>query len=412
MMVLVGGGQALSLDLTDVAGSIPVSVVGLLAGAALFDYRAALPLAATMAVVDWSARRTPIRQIAYTVGTLSLASLAAAGVFELGVWAAGTRTLAHTLFGMLAGAVYFAVVTGTLSTRSALEEHERRSSIFWERCAWLLPHYLIYGFIGAVTAVAYRAVGLYALAVFAVPLLLMRRTQETYVRHSERSALKLREAAETIRVQNVSLEQANQLLRERSNAAMESLSATVDARDAYTAGHSRRVQQLALALGRELDLSHAELDLLDRAALFHDIGKLAVPDAILLKPGRLTPEEWRIMQSHAEEGAGIIERLGFLQDAVPAIRNHHERWDGDGYPDGLAGDEIPLGARIIHVADALDSMLTTRIYRAARPLDEALAEIRGASSTQFCPRCVKALERLLPLDARMSELAEAAATGS
>ena len=137
------------------------------------------------------------------------------------------------------------------------------------------------------------------------------------------------------RRQNVSLEQANRLLRERSTAAMESLSATVDARDSYTAGHSRRVQQLALAIGRELGLSQAELDLLGHAALFHDIGKLAIPDAILLKPASLTDEEWALMQRHAEEGARIIDRLGFLEDAVPAIRHHHERFDGTGYPDRI-----------------------------------------------------------------------------
>jgi len=176
---------------------------------------------------------------------------------------------------------------------------------------------------------------------------------------------------------------------------MESLSATVDARDAYTAGHSRRVQHLALAIGRELSLSQPELDLLGHAALFHDIGKLAVPDAVLLKLATLTGDEWGLMQHHAEEGARIIDRLGFPNDAVPAIRHHHERWDGAGYPDGLAGEEIPLGARIIHVADALDSMLTTRIYRAARPAEEALEELQRGSGTQFCPRCVGALERLL-----------------
>jgi putative nucleotidyltransferase with HDIG domain len=180
---------------------------------------------------------------------------------------------------------------------------------------------------------------------------------------------------------------------------MESLSATVDARDAYTAGHSRRVQQLALAIGRELRLSQIELDLLGHAALFHDIGKLAIPDSILLKPASLTDGEWELMQRHADEGARIIDRLGFLGDAVPAIRHHHERFDGKGYPDGLRGEEIPLGARIIHVADALDSMLTTRIYRAARPLEESLEELRGAAGTQFCPRCVTALEKILPLTA-------------
>jgi putative nucleotidyltransferase with HDIG domain len=235
----------------------------------------------------------------------------------------------------------------------------------------------------------------------------MRKTQEAYLKHTTKSAQKLREAAETIQSQNVSLEQANKLLRERSTAAMESLSATVDARDSYTAGHSRRVQQLSLAIGRELALSQAELDLLGHAALFHDIGKLAIPDAILLKPASLTGEEWALMQRHAEEGARIIDRLGFLQDAVPAIRHHHERFDGTGYPDRIAGEEIPLGARIIHVADALDSMLTTRIYRAARPVNEALAEVKDKSATQFCPRCVAALERILPLDSVVGDIPSA-----
>src|SRR5678816_2441556 len=166
-----------------------------------------------------------------------------------------------------------------------------------------------------------------------------------YLGHTEKSTKKLRKAAETIQTQNVSLEHANKLLRERSTAAMESLSATVDARDSYTAGHSRRVQQLALAIGREPGLSQVELDLLGHAALFHDIGKLGIPDSILLKPASLTEEEWVIMASHAEEGASIINRLGFLSDAVPAIRHHHERFDGQGYPDGLSGEDIPLGAR-------------------------------------------------------------------
>jgi putative nucleotidyltransferase with HDIG domain len=212
-------------------------------------------------------------------------------------------------------------------------------------------------------------------------------------------------AADAIPNQDVSLEQANRLSKERSTTAMESLSATVDARDAYTAGHSRRVQQLALAIGRELGLTHAGLEVLGHAALFHDIGKLAIPDTVLLKPSRLSDSEWGLMRRHASEGARIIDRLGFLKDAVPAIRHHHERYDGRGYPDGLAGEDIPLGARIIHVADALDSMLTSRIYREARPAHEVLEELAGGSGTQFCPRCVEALRRLLRAEVLARRLA-------
>jgi diguanylate cyclase (GGDEF)-like protein/putative nucleotidyltransferase with HDIG domain len=393
LVILVGLGQAVALEVDD--GSISVSAVGALAGAALFGPRAALALAITTCVVDWSAKRYPLHRTLFNIGALSLASLAASAVFALG-FDGSLGELVTVGAGLAAGAAYFAVNTGLLSFALAMEGHERWWRAWHERFLWLLPHWVVYGFVGGVMAIAYHAAGPYALAVFAVPLLLMRKTQEAYLRHTRKSAQKLREAAETIQDQNVSLEKANRLLRERSTAAMESLSATVDARDAYTAGHSRRVQELALAIGRELGLSKAELDLLGHAALFHDIGKLAVPDAILLKPATLTHDEWDLMQRHAEEGARIIDRLGFLQDAVPAIRHHHERFDGTGYPDGLKGEDIPLGARIIHVADALDSMLTTRIYRAARPAKEAMEELKRSAGSQFCPRCVAALERILP----------------
>ena len=354
---LVGVAQALALEAYGEA-TLSVSAVGALAGAALFGPRAALPIAIMTCVVEWSARRPPLHTVLFNVATLTLASLSAAGVFAV----APEHKLLLAATGVVAGAAYFAVNMGLVSLALAVEGHERWWGVFRERFAWLLPSYVVYGFVGGVIAIGYDAAGLYALAVFAVPLLLMRKTMEAYLAHTQKSAQKLRQAAETIQTQNVSLEHANKLLKERSTAAMESLSATVDARDSYTAGHSRRVQQLALAIGREMGLSQAELDLLGHAALFHDIGKLAIPDAILLKPANLTLEEWELMQRHADEGARIIDRLGFLNDAVPAIRHHHERWDGSGYPDRLVGEDIPLGARIIHVADALDSMLTTRIY--------------------------------------------------
>ncbi|MGH3061022.1 MAG: bifunctional diguanylate cyclase/phosphohydrolase, partial [Gaiellaceae bacterium] len=393
VVALVAGGQALALELD--GGTISVSAVGALAGAALFGPKAALPLAVATAAVEWSSRRTPVYQLLFNIGALSCASLAAAGVFSVGGEGEGIGTLVTAAAGLAAGGVYFVVNTGLLSGAMALEGHNRWRRVWTERFSWLLPHYVAFGAVGGAIALAYEAIDLYGLAVFVLPLLLMRKTMAAYLGHTEKSTKKLREAAETIRSQNVSLEQANRLLKERSTAAMESLSATVDARDAYTAGHSRRVQQLALAIGRELGLSAAELDLLGQAALFHDIGKLAIPDAILLKPSTLSSEEWTLMQRHAGEGARIIDRLGFLGDAVPAIRHHHERWDGAGYPDALVGEEIPLGARIIHVADALDSMLTNRIYKAARPAGEALDELRRGAGSQFCPRTVAALERLL-----------------
>jgi putative nucleotidyltransferase with HDIG domain len=216
-----------------------------------------------------------------------------------------------------------------------------------------------------------------------------------FIYYLQRDGRRLEEAYETIQRQNESLHTANELLRERSRAAMEGLAATVDARDAYTAGHSRRVRSISLAIGEQLGLPPEEMEVLAQGALLHDIGKIAIPDAILLKPGRLEPEEWKVMRSHAEEGARIIARLGFVEPVVPVIRHHHERLDGSGYPDGLRGDEIPLLARIVHLADALDSMITTRVYRPRLDSTAALAEIRSATGSQFCPAVVAALDRAL-----------------
>ncbi len=237
-------------------------------------------------------------------------------------------------------------------------------------------------------------------AIGGVAILVLRR--ETIVQAERESASvtreraeQLRRGADTLQTLNRSLESANRLLRERSAAAMETLSAAVDARDSHTAGHSRRVQTLAMLLGRELGLSDAELDVLSHAAHFHDVGKLAVPEAILLKPETLGDLDWVVVRRHPEEGARLIEHLGFLEDALPAIRHHHERYDGTGYPDRLTGEDIPLGARIIHLADALDAMLASRPYRPALEPLAALEQIRSGAGTQFCPRCVAALDTVM-----------------
>ena len=219
-----------------------MSAVGALAGVALFGPRAALPLAVTMAVVAWSASRPAVHYVLFNIGALCLASLTAAGVFAIGDgWSNGKLAALFTAFaGLVAGGAYFIVNTGLTSGAMAIEGHDRWRAVWNERFSWLLPHYVAFGAVAGAIALAYEAIGLYSLAVFVLPLLLMRKTMAAYLTHTQKSTSKLREAAETIRSQNASLEQANRLLRERSTAAMESLSATVDARDAYTAGHSSR----------------------------------------------------------------------------------------------------------------------------------------------------------------------------
>ncbi len=175
---------------------------------------------------------------------------------------------------------------------------------------------------------------------------------------------------------------------------VESLAEAVDARDKFTAGHSRRVQLISVDIGRVLRLSQGELEALEWGGLLHDIGKIGVPDDVLNKPDRLTKEERAIMNAHPVIGANIIAPVTKLAPELPLIRHHHEWYNGSGYPDRLIGDEIPKLARILHVADAFEAMTAARPYR-MKPLtnDQAMAELRKFAGIQFDPSMVDAFTR-------------------
>jgi putative nucleotidyltransferase with HDIG domain len=168
------------------------------------------------------------------------------------------------------------------------------------------------------------------------------------------------------------------------------LAAALDARDPYTAGHSERVSQNAVIIARQMHLPESEVAVIRLGALLHDIGKIGLADDILQKPDPLTPEEFEQIKRHPALGARILRQVSFLEPHLPIVELHHERPDGHGYPFGLRGDEIPLAARIVHVADAYDAMTSARAYRPARPLGAAVAELRLYSGTQFDPECVRA----------------------
>jgi diguanylate cyclase (GGDEF)-like protein/putative nucleotidyltransferase with HDIG domain len=174
---------------------------------------------------------------------------------------------------------------------------------------------------------------------------------------------------------------------------IQALALANDARDGTTHEHLRRVQVYVRELSRELGMSAEERRALDAAALLHDIGKLAVPEYIISKPGKLTPEEFEKMKVHPIVGAEILESVQFPYPVAPIVRAHHEKWDGSGYPYGLKGEQIPLGARVVSAVDCLDALASDRQYRRALPLDEAMRQISALSGTSFDPRVVAVLER-------------------
>ncbi len=190
------------------------------------------------------------------------------------------------------------------------------------------------------------------------------------------------------------IKMANEL-EAQYTTTIEALVSALEARDPYTQAHTGRIRDLATALADAMQLGHAIRQSVRLGAILHDVGKIGISDSILRKEGPLTPEEWAIMRTHPEIGKKMLESIEFLAPALPVIYHHHERWDGTGYPEGLKGEEIPLGARIVAVCDTFDAMTTDRPYRKAAPIEKALDEILSHAGTQFDPACAALLVDLI-----------------
>ena len=212
-------------------------------------------------------------------------------------------------------------------------------------------------------------------------LLAARRGYETYLER-------------TVEQRTRELDGALRSLERAYRTTLKALVAALEARDLETHGHSERVVSFSLRLGRELGLDDEAMRSLEFGSLLHDIGKIGVPDAILRKPARLDPAEWEEMRLHPTRGRQILDRIEFLEGASRVVAQHHEKWDGSGYPAGLKGEEIDLNARIFAVADAFDAITSDRVYRAGRSYDEALAELDAYSGRQFDPNVVEAFRRV------------------
>jgi response regulator RpfG family c-di-GMP phosphodiesterase len=208
----------------------------------------------------------------------------------------------------------------------------------------------------------------------------LRRENERLTNEVQRQNGQLREI-------NTRLEE---MVRVRTQALLEGLISALDYRDAETQWHSRRVSLYARRLATQVGIGEPELTVIEHGALLHDIGKIGVRDGVLLKPGPLSPDEWTEMKRHPDLGWALLQRVDYLKPASAIVLQHQEKWDGTGYPNGLRGDQIVVGARIFHIVDTLDAITSNRPYRKARTIAEARAEIERCSGTQFDPDLVKA----------------------
>ncbi|HYG08415.1 MAG TPA: HD domain-containing phosphohydrolase, partial [Pyrinomonadaceae bacterium] len=390
--------SSLPIRIPNTSASITADDAFIFLGAILLGIPAALVLGATGALI--SSLRTSRRAASWIAApaTMSLTVLVSATAFYylLNTYAGVARqpagmsrlTFEQLLMPLVVMALLQYFFNGMLiATLHALKGRSSiwkfwRDGYLWTSCTFFAS--------AIVTALLYQAMQNFGLIYVLLSVPVIGATFATYKIHFERMNEKARETAELARLHL---------------ATVEALATAIDAKDQTTHCHVRRVQLYAARLGEMLHLTHSEIEALRAGAMLHDIGKLAVPDHILNKPGKLTTAEFERMKVHTIVGASILERIDYPYPIVPIVRSHHERWDGLGYPDGLRGEEIPWTARIFAVVDCFDSVREDRPYRRGMTCDEASAMLLRGAGTHFDPKVVELFLKHLPqFEAEIVEL--------
>lgn len=276
--------------------------------------------------------------------------------------AVGTFNLSQNLLPLTAAFLVHFLLNSTLPTLAASLASGMSWSKVWQRSIiWAIPNFLALGPLGVLLAVVYQGMGYASIILFMIPLMVARNSFQMYRR-----------------------------MRQTYIETVHTLTQAIEAKDHYTRGHSDRVAVYAVAIARRMGLPEHMVDLIYFLSLLHDVGKIGVREQVLNKREMLNKEEWGEINRHSDMGANIVREIGFLRQGVDAIRFHHERFDGSGYPAGIRGNEIPLGARIIAVADAFDAMTSERVYRRAKSIDGAVEELQKCAGRQFDPEVVRA----------------------
>jgi diguanylate cyclase (GGDEF)-like protein/putative nucleotidyltransferase with HDIG domain len=364
----------LKVHLPGITGTMSVNFLFILLGILELSLPETLILGSAAVVVQcfYRDRPSPI-QVTFNLCASAFATAVAYDVYHLAIGEGWFRS--HPLLLGLAASTYFLANTGSIATVISLTERKALSKIWVDCYFWSFPYYLVGAAFAGMLGWFNRAFG-WETSLLIVPVIyLIYRSYRLYLGKLEDEKRHVEEMA-------------NLHLR-----TIEALALAIEAKDHTTHDHLQRVRVYAIEVAKELKISPPEMEALHAAALLHDIGKLAIPEHIISKPGRLTPEEFEKMKIHPVVGAEILERVRFPYPVVPIVRAHHEKWDGSGYPFGLKGTDIPIGARILSAVDFLDAMASDRQYRRALPMHEVLQRLAAESGKSFDPKVVEVLEK-------------------
>ena len=365
-------------------GSVSVAGIGLLAVGFTLGVGPAMTVGIAIAAVHLLRMRLQPSRGVFNAGTMVLAPGAAVAVYRL-LNEQGWPPALDLVFAIVAGVVFWAVNVGLVTVAMSLSEGVSVREIWRERFRWLTLHYVAFGPLALASKVAYEQVGVVGLLAFVVPPALLILTVRQYISRTEEYVDRLRDA-------NAELASRSERIRKVHLDTIAALSRSIEAKDSYTGNHTERVSSIAVAIARRMGYDGEDLEAIEIGALLHDVGKIGIPERIITKPAPLDPDEWVVMKRHPVISEYILSGIELSPIVRQIARSSHERIDGAGYPDGLAGDEVPLPAQIILVADTFDALTSDRSYRRARDVPSALAEIRRNAGSQFFPSVVAALE--------------------
>ena len=376
--------SGLKVQLPGIDGTMSVNFLFILLGVMELSLPETLLIGCTASLVQslWHARKRldPVKVIFNVAGMMANASALTYLTYH---WLAARFGGGNKpILLMVAALVFFFANTLPISVVIALTEGKSSRKVWSECYFWSFPYYLVGAAAVGLVGIVNRQAG-WETSLLVLPLIY-------WVYRSYRLYLgRLEAEKERVEIEKRHVEEIASL----NMRTIEALALAIEAKDHTTHTHLRRVRTYAIEVAKELGLSDNEIEALRAAALLHDIGKLAVPEQIINKPGKLTPEEFDRMKVHPLVGAEILERVAFPYPVAPIVRAHHERWDGSGYPEGLSGEEIPIGARILAAVDCLDAMASDRQYRPAVPLATAMERVKERSGSWFDPQVVEILQR-------------------
>lgn len=389
LAVLIILSEVFSVDIYLKQSSLSTSAIPILVAFLLFGPLGVILSSLVLAISLLIKYRSQFNRFIFN---LSNHLLAGALVLTL-VWITGVSFLELPAWYQLAisfvsAITLYLVTTWMISIGMGLSLKLSPHQIWNEQYSWLAPYYLGIGLITYALIFGYRHDHAIGLLLMTIPMVLLRYSQKQYIDRTREVVTELREKNQTLKMNSEEISELNEGL-------LVTLSEIIDLRDPYVLGHSKLVSNYATDIARGLGLKEKQVNLVRKASLLHDIGKLGISMDILTKPGTLTLEEYEIVKTHAAIGSDLVKSSPSLRPLVSIIRHHHEHFNGNGYPDRLAGNQISIEARIISVADAIDAMISDRPYQRAIKVGQVIEELKRCSGTQFDPQVVEVAVQIL-----------------